>query len=593
MPWVADGIDLDELQVIEMFVEISGEDLDLAQRLAAAAWVNDGMDFSEVTVQRHIVSTLGSDMELARRLVELPLALDLGDELDRSQVEDIIALHSLSQEERAGVPLLDRLIDSDWYQDGLDDNYEPHAVRSLKEIQEHNLELANVVSKWDWVFDGDMLPHEWSVVDWVAVLGQDSPDLVPTITDLPWVSDGIDRWEASTVANLAVMLIEGDSGFAVELATAPWVVDGITVLEDVFGTEPLSRIATQETHSFFNVQDGSSSTTEVPHGPEMAREVMDLIDYPPQDLDLYLIYGLNIIRTNSPETFERLFKEPRFIDGLEEDERIYLVAASGAARWDRFFDPYTLESRKIVLPHSGEVNLWAVQYGLMSSGPDVLAQMEEAVRGSERFWGLPFPVDEAILFLEEAQECRLRDPHAECRGRHIGRMMFLYTDRGDLSSQSVHHEIAHYYFNSGPRWFAEGGAELVELYIAHDGHIPPQGPWERCAQGFNTLQGLNDLGSGPLWDSCSYHMGRQFLGILREAMGHEVFVSALRAFYLEFGYQELYVSTADSPGDEDVYGAFISQAPPESLEKVKDIFRELHGGPFTIANASSTDGPGD
>ena len=129
--------------------------------------------------------------------------------------------------------------------------------------------------------------------------------------------------------------------------------------------------------------------------------------------------------------------EPWFVDGLDEEERIYLIAAIAAERWDQLFEPYTVESEAIALPHSGEVNLWAVQYGPSPSGPSKLAQMEDAVRGVEQFWGLPFPVDNVILSLEDRQECRLAG-RLECRGKHIGQLMFLYTDGGNLSSGGNH-----------------------------------------------------------------------------------------------------------------------------------------------------------
>ena len=159
--------------------------------------------------------------------------------------------------------------------------------------------------------------------------------------------------------------------------------------------------------------------------------------------------------------------------------------------------------------------------------------------------------------------------------------MFLYTHGGNLSPGFVNHEVAHYYFKTGPSWFTEGGASFVSYHLANDGNVPLVEFPDYCAeQGIDNLQSLNDVGSGPDWDTCRYPMGLHFLVALREAMGEDAWLSALRAFYLEFGYEGLYVSTADSPEDEEVYQVFMEHTPPELVDEVKDVFRRLHGGPF-------------
>ncbi len=239
-----------------------------------------------------------------------------------------------------------------------------------------------------------------------------------------------------------------------------------------------------------------------------------------------------------------------------------------------------MASATIDLPHSGNVDLWAVWLGQSHMEQTILSKMEKAVRGSERFMELPFPVGDVILFLEDAEECARKD-RLECRGKHLGQMMLLFTSGGDLRSRSIYHEVAHYYFNEGPRWFKEGGAEVVELYVSNDGNIPAVAFPRRCAeQGVRNLQALNDLGGGRTWDSCSYSMGLHFLVALRDTMGEEAWLSALRAFYLEFGYEGLYVSTEYSPEDKDVYRVFMENTPSELVGAVKDVFRRLHGGSF-------------
>ena len=72
-------------------------------------------------------------------------------------------------------------------------------------------------------------------------------------------------------------------------------------------------------------------------------------------------------------------------------------------------------------------------------------------------------------------------------------------------------------------------------------------------------------------------MGAHFLLTLREVMGEEAWLSALRAFYLEYGRQ---LDRFSGGKDEDVYAVFIRHTPLFLVEKVNDVFRTFHGGPF-------------
>ena len=140
------------------------------------------------------------------------------------------------------------------------------------------------------------------------------------------------------------------------------------------------------------------------------------------------------------------------------------------------------------------------------------------------------------------------------------------------------HEVAHYYFGGGPGWFNEGGANVVASYISTDGNLPdPVFPNYCAEQGLEHLQDWTDLGGGDLRDSCSYGMGAHFLLTLREVLGEEAWLSALRAFYLEYGRQ---LDRFSGGKDEDVYAVFIRHTPLFLVEKVNDVFRTFHGGPF-------------
>ena len=451
---------------------------------------------------------------------------------------------------------------SPWYQDGLDHDHisfpEPRAVRAFEKIDRNNPQLARVMSRWAWMFDEDMRTNEVSVIEYIASLDEKFPWFVPYIVELPWVQDGLEDWETSAISDLYAIALGDDLDFALELATAPWVVDGVSALETYAGTSSLNDIAGHYQYPLAS--------------PALARQALSYVDYPPSEVDLYLLKALGTILALHPDGLSRLLTEPWFVDGLNEEERVYLIAAAGSvSNSNELFEPYHIASSAITLPQSGVVNLWIVRRQPFHPGDDAIANLAEAVRASEQFLGVPFPVEHVILSLLIEGG----------RGIHLGHMMVLTPYEGKLSL-APYHEVAHYYFNSGPTWLAEGGANFVTHYFLRGGNVSTIEFPEFCREnGVHNLHALNKLGGGDLWDGCRYSMGLHFLVALREAMGDTAWRSALRAFYVSVGYRGLYLSGwQGAPEDEEIYHVFLEHTPHHLVEAVRDVFRRLHGGPF-------------
>ena len=458
-----------------------------------------------------------------------------------------------------------------WYQDGITtDTYhtEPRALRALQSIANNNPDLANTVLGWPWIFDELLVIHEAEVLEYLSGIDKQAPELTQLIINLTWLADKIDGSESFAMGALYELVMRDQADFAVELATAPWVTDGVTYLEVLYGITSLQIIA--------------SSPDTGGGNPEVARQIMDLIRYPPDFLDLSLIWVMSNMRAHTaynvqtgmeehiPDRLDRLVSETWFVDGLDQKERVYLIAAIARSK-DRLYEPYTIATKAIELPLAGPVNLWVVGHHQFDSR-NILATMERAVKGSEDFWKIPFPIEHVILYVWEPG----------IRGKHIGFVMFLDTADGDVPQMTMFHEVAHYYFRYGPRWFTEGGAIVVAFYVHDDGTVPDPVFSDYCAeQGLENLQDWTELGGGELWDICSYGMGLHFLLTLRDVMGEEAWLSALRALYLEYGpYESSYPLSPADPTDEDIYRVFMEHAPSDLVEKVNDVFRRLHGGPF-------------
>ena len=484
-------------------------------------------------------------------------------EADRSPVTSVVPSTRAPGSAPAPARSLRELtLASRWYQDGIDysDPYqiEPLAYRALLAIDRSNPQLAEVVSQWAWVFDENMNYDEAYALTALSSLGGEFSMFARQLTALPWIQDGIDHGEMLAVFSLCGLAARGDQQFALELATLPWVVDGVTYLESSQGIAAMNTTVGPPARQRYSVAE--------------ARQVLSFVNYPPTEVDFYLLRALSLIQDRHPGGLSRLFSTPWVADGLNQLERVYLIAAAGSTvDAEQLFAPYHIASSQIILPHSGAVTLWAVRRQPFYPGDTVLPVLEEAVRVTERFWGMPIPVGHVILSLLNPGSGRV----------NRGYMLALGSYDGTLAA-TPYRKVAHYYFNTGPTWFVEGGASVVRLYALNGGEIPPVPFPKNCRdKGVQNLHALTKLGGGPEWGACRHSLGIHFLVALRETMGAEAWLSALREINASFGYRGLYlVAWSTQPDDENFYRAFLKHSPPHLVEAVKDVFRRLHGGPF-------------
>ena len=79
--------------------------------------------------------------------------------------------------------------------------------------------------------------------------------------------------------------------------------------------------------------------------------------------------------------------------------------------------------------------------------------------------------------------------------------------------------------------------------------------------------------------SCRYPMGMDFLLRLQQIIGDEamsaIFRELYRTIHLRFG-TGYYLEDSDP----QVYEVVLEHTPLDKVERVKDLFRERHGGPF-------------
>ena len=486
------------------------------------------------------------DSELGGAVARLPWVTDGVSDFERSSLDALAAAAGPDPEtakSALSMTLAERdlklailVAGSDWFTDGVDydDPYgsEESAIRSLNYIAERSLELTRVVSGLPWITD-DMTVYESGALRYLAWIAKTDLELAINAAGSPWVADGIARLESSALNDLVEM--------------ADW-------------------------------------------NPEFARYVVGFsADAPVRDSDVYLISTLYRLRELRPELFEHLISQPWFTDGLDPEERSFIITLEFAGpEW--FYDLVETRftrSATISLPLAGEVDLWAFQHTAFLPDEDLLVMVEEAVRGAERFMAVPFPTNDVIvLFLEESEYLRgFGAIHAD---DHI-----RISRSGDypVARAIVYHEIAHFYFTDGigPIWLIEGGAEFIWAYTndwlgleSLEDQLLTSAEYVRSScveRGIENIHGLGDLDTHDqlLWQDCSYGLGRHFFISLFETLGEEAMSSALRELYLRSAHDDL------SQTEEDIYRAFLKHTPPGLEDEFRDLYRRLHGGPFVGA----------
>ncbi|MCY4639273.1 MAG: hypothetical protein OXC94_02905 [Chloroflexi bacterium] len=346
------------------------------------------------------------------------------------------------------------------------------------------------------------------------------------------------------------------------VAQAPWIADGLDHWEEdaVYGLQYLFD-----------------------HDPALARRVLAYtLDEPVRSRDTLLPATLGRMSREHRDTFKLLIGQTWFADGLDAEERAFIVAVSHTTGVDGLYRGLLAErfsrSGAISLPLAGEVTLWAFSNDAPPTG-EVLALAQRAVRGAEGIMGAPFPLDDLIILSLDVDGYDIAyggvnwgDSVVLLRGERL-----LERDYGEL----LYHEIAHYWLPGeiGPFWLYEGGANMVAAYLLAGGR--PLEVDENMVS-YCRDHGVPDIHAVEVPDhpdpvaqsTCCYLFGQYFLTTLFHTVGEAAFSSAMRELY------EAYASYEPPATDEQVYRVFLGHTPPDRRAAFLDAYRRLHGGPF-------------
>ena len=301
-----------------------------------------------------------------------------------------------------------------------------------------------------------------------------------------------------------------------------------------------------------------------------------------------LLATLGRMSAQHTETFELLVGQPWFTDGLDAEERAFIIAVSHTTGVEDLYRSLLADrfgrSAAISLPLAGEVTIWVFSNDDAPALNDhVLAAVERGVRGAERLMGAPYPLTDLIALSVDAD-----DHDLGYGGVNWGdSLVFLRGERIEPPDYDLilYHEIAHFWLGGdiGPFWLYEGGANVVAAYVRADGQLlaVEESMIAYCRENgvpnVHAISAARPLRIPVAQSTCGYLFGEYFLTTLFNTVGEAAFSAALRELY------ESYVSYAPFATDEQVYRVFLKHTPPDREAAFLDIYRRLHGGPFLTA----------
>ena len=359
-----------------------------------------------------------------------------------------------------------------------------------------------------------------------------------------------------------------DVEHVIQLLASPWIADGITT-EELYTLEVIDLISR--------------------NGSEVVKALADskwIVDGSPTR-ETHLLDALGRI-SQHPDSYRQLTAQSWFDDGLNDEEAAFVIALGGdPLRSPKLFEDLLtaryIQHRTISLPLAGEVNIWVIENSPPPPDEDVLTLIEDHMRISEEFMGAPFPVADIILLNVDPRIGNYGLFGGKYHGSHISATRSASGGLGPVS-----HEMAHYYFDFGPRWLREGGANYIAFYIVND-YEDDRSPFLRDHYCLND-SGIENIRNFSYWEAtpgvdwlvrgCVYSFGENFLATLSKMIGREAMSSAIRELHLS--QSEL----GQTVTEEDVYRAFLKHAPVDRMEAFRDLYRRLHGGAFAFPDTT-------
>lgn len=338
------------------------------------------------------------------------------------------------------------------------------------------------------------------------------------------------------------------------------------------------------------IPDSAKQPTD-PSQPSVT-SALDTVEQPAaasqaRDIDRYFAASMRSLSIGSQSGFHNISSQPWFPDQITDREKAWIVGLfyfSDYTSYERPIEEYYFANRTLHTADGRQINVWIIREIPFGSNDDLLDRIERFVHISEDFFGLVFPTNDIIFTITNNYNYIGFGTY----GAHLGSYFMLH----ESSLESLEHEMSHYYFDQSntSRWLVEGGADFLAAYVNHHSGRQSindnksdtnQSVQEYCMgqlgipnlHHLTTLasQGVADLGYG----NCDYSFGNLFLLEILNTIGDTAMGSALN--------QTIGAGYGVGVQDYELYGLFLQFAPDGTKDALRDLFRRMHGGPFTTS----------
>ena len=500
-----DGIDDTEAAAVQDLLYIAVMSRSVTSSLVSMPWVQDGVTQAEAGAIGWVNNF--SAAEVASAVVSLEWIKDGVDGAEAKTLEELSYITNRDAQVGLSVVLLG------WVKDGLEDA-EVDAINWIGNIAP--TEVASGVVSFGWMQDS-VDAVEVIAIEELSYIANRDAQIGLSLISLDWVKDGLDGAEVEAIDWIGNIR---NAGVASSVVSLGWVQDGVEARE-ITTIQQLSYLANRE--------------------PAAAQRIvlMPFLDSI-EPADTPAIESLWQLAAFDPEIFLGAISHPTLSSGITDELAPLIATLEGVARTNpglinTLLDPggVALEQRTITLPLAGDVELV-----IMRTSPGAARSMdllEDAVRGAEEFMGVPLPTNFVGLLFEHAVWGSFAGTNF---GTHIAILPKYDVNDGsreaEFASQSIAHEVAHYYWSGNADWIDEGAAELVAA-ISESRRTGRPVTTENypCAYVDNIadLESLEaDRGASEF--RCNYSLGERLFVDLYDTLGDEKFRERFRSLYL-------------------------------------------------------------
>ena len=351
LPWIADGISLQERANVGQLVNAAMLDEMVFVAVVDKPWVQDGLN----EVERGMLQDLTrfSNESVASRIAGLAF-------LETVEPSDNVTVDLLSDLDLSVPRLLPAVLDKAWVADGLDEPerevidalwgiaYDDHTVamrilampfletvepddistvEALWTLTSDGIEVVTAVIDKLWVEDG-LEGLETEAIDWIGNFS--NAEVALAVLALGWVQDGIEELEVQTIEELSYIDFD-DADLALAVVDLAWAQDGIddlefkAIVEFRYFSYDYAEI-TSSVVALNWVQDGIEELEAEAMQDLLEAEAIDLLNNFDSEEVAASIVTLGWVQDGIEELEVNVIEELSYIDYYDAGEALRIVA---------------------------------------------------------------------------------------------------------------------------------------------------------------------------------------------------------------------------------------------------------------------------